>query len=66
MKHPLPNDDGLLERRFVVTQLRRFREMLQDEIDKDLEEVKLSAHWLLSDICEYLDLTPKETYIALG
>ena len=66
MNHSLPNDDGKMERRFVVNQIRRFRKMLQEEMEEDLEKVELSSYWLLSDICEYLDLTPKETYLVLG
>jgi len=66
MSATVKNDDGNLERKFVVSQIRRFRKMLEQDIDKDLKDVMISAYWLLYDICDHLDFTPKETHIALG
>lgn len=63
MKHPLPNSNGSLERKFVVNQIAKLRREVQDDLGegKPLEDVKVYVYWFLFDICERLDFTPKET-----
>ena len=68
MDHPVVNDNGKLERKFVVNQIRRLRKEWQKSVGKgvNLDHIDGSVGLVLYDICQALDFTPKETFKALG
>ena len=68
MNHPLPVSNGSIERKFVVSQIKKLRQEWQDAVGKqaDLDHVRGSVGLILADICNGLGFTPQERIEVLG
>jgi hypothetical protein len=67
MNHPLPNDDGSLERKFVVSQIAKLRHEWQESAGEgvDLNDIQGSVGMILDDITHFLGLTTLDIRVAM-